>query len=183
MTWAILIGILFIIIITRFFLQRSHGLLNLLYRKKGRAMNESEQALYINLQKVLGDRYIILSKIRIEDFVEAVKGRGHYGARGRIKSRHVDFLICDRATTEPLLAIELDGGSHLDARRQDRDHFVDTLYESIGLPVKHIPVGSNFAEWASRINDQLSGNGSVSKVEGGEGNSPLVPSAPSGFSE
>jgi hypothetical protein len=181
MTWTILLGILLVIIIVHFFLQKSGVLIRPpLYQKKGRAMNESEQALYINLQKILGDRYIILSKIRIEDFVEAVKGRGHYGARGRIKSRHVDFLICNRTTTEPLLAIELDGKSHRAEKRQDRDHFVDTLYESIELPVKHIPVGSNFAEWASRINDQLSGNGSVSKVGGGEENSP---SAPSGFSE
>lgn len=156
MTWAILLGILVVIIVAKMLLRKRGGLPDYsLYQKKLRTMNESEQALYINLQKILGDRYIILSKIRIEDFVETIKGDGRYGARGRIKSRHVDFLVCNRATTEPILAIELDGKSHLDARRQDRDQFVDRLYESIGLPIKHIPVGSDFLERAKSIDEFL----------------------------
>lgn len=170
MTWAILLGILVVIIIANMLFRKSGGLPDYsLYQKKNRTMNESEQALYINLQKILGDRYIILSKIRIEDFVEAIKGDGRYGARGRIKSRHVDFLVCNRTTTEPILAIELDGKSHLDTRRQDRDQFVDRLYESIGLPIKHIPVGSDFLEWAKSIDGFLSGSQSNSKEEQGTG--------------
>lgn len=118
-------------------------------------MNESEQAFFINLQKTLGNRYVVLSKVRIEDFVEATHGVGGYGARGRIKSRHVDFLICDRATTQPLIAVELDGKSHQGESRQERDRFVDELYKTIGLPIRHISVGSNFSECAQAINETL----------------------------
>lgn len=75
--------------------------------------------------------------------------------RGRIKSRHVDFLICDRATTKPFLAVELDGKSHQGEGRQERDRFVDELYKTIGLPIRHIPVGSNFSECVQRINEEL----------------------------
>ena len=134
-----------------------------LYRKKDRVMNESEQALFINLQKTLGDRYIVLSKVRIEDFVEATHGAGGYGARGRIKSRHVDFLICDSSTTKPLLAVELDGKSHQGEDRQERDRFVDELYKAIGLPIQHIPVGSNFSECAQGINEALKNPASSSE--------------------
>lgn len=130
-----------------------------LFRKRERVMSESEQALFINLQKALGDEYIVLSKIRIEDFVEVnrngISDNNRWGLRGRIKSRHVDFLICERATTKPLLAIELDGKSHYDTRRQDRDHFVDELYKAINLPVEHIHVGGNFSELAQKIGDTL----------------------------
>lgn len=127
------------------------------YYKKKRIMNESEHALYINLGKTLSNQFMVLSKVRIEDFVEAGRGDGRYGARGRIKSRHVDFLICDRTTTEPLLAIELDGKSHLDTRRQARDRFVDDLYNAIGLPAEHLPVGCDFATEATRIRTILDG--------------------------
>lgn len=156
MIWTIVILFFVAIIIAKLFLQKRERVLNLsLFRKKERVMNESEQALFINLQQVLGGEYVVLSKVRIEDFVEVKKNQlssnEEYGARGRIKSRHVDFLICDRATTKPLLAIELDGKSHSDLRRQDRDNFIDELYKSINLPVEHIPVGGNFLETANKI--------------------------------
>lgn len=122
-------------------------------------MSESEQALFINLRKYLGDKYVILSKVRIEDFVGVRDGisnqRDHWGLRSRIKSRHVDFLICDQAATKPLLALELDGKSHNALDRQDRDQFVDELYETIDLPIKHIPTGSNFEELAQSLSEIL----------------------------
>ncbi len=152
----LLVAFLLIVIAIKSFLRRNDRSVDFsLFRKKERVMNESEQALFINLQKTLGDRYIILSKVRIEDFVEATHGVGGYGARGRVKSRHVDFLICDRATTQPLLAVELDGKSHRGEDQQERDRFVDELYKTIDLPIRHIPVGSNFSECVQRINEEL----------------------------
>lgn len=150
-----------IVILIKEFIRKKDRMLNLsLYQKKMRTMNESEQALFINLHKVLGDEYILLSKVRIEDFVEVNKQKesnhnNRWGLRGRIKSRHVDFLVCDRATTEPLLAIELDGKSHNDPRRQGRDHFVDELYKAINLPIEHVHVGGNFLETAQNIRNVL----------------------------
>ena len=162
MLWTIILIILIIVIvIAKIFIERKERELNIAsYQKKNRVMNESEQALFINLQKALGDTHIVLSKVRIEDFVEVNKEkahsyRNHWGLRGRIKSRHVDFLICDCATTKPLLAIELDGKSHNDARRQSRDHFVDELYKTIGLPMEHIHVGGNFLELSQKIRSSL----------------------------
>jgi hypothetical protein len=129
------------------------------YRTKNRVMNDSEQAMYINLQKQLGDLFVVLSKVRIEDFVE-VKQNGlekneRWGFRGKIKSRHVDFLICDKATTKPLLAIELDGHSHKNYGRVKRDDFVNNLYKEIGLRIEHVSVGSNFEQESIRLKNIL----------------------------
>lgn len=129
------------------------------YKRKYRVMNQSEQALYINLQKSLGDKFIVLSKVRIEDFVEVdvrnMSWGKQQGLRGKIKSRHVDFLICDLASTKPILAIELDGSSHNNYKRIERDDFVDSVYKGISLPVDHIHVGSNFSEEAGRVRNIL----------------------------
>lgn len=165
MLWIVLLFIFLLIVVAiKSFLHRNDQSVDFsLYRKKDRVMNESEQALFINLQKTLGDQYIVLSKVRIEDFVEVTRGAGGYGARGRIKSRHVDFLICDRATTKPLLAVELDGKSHQGEDRQERDRFVDELYKTINLPIRHVPVGSNFLECAQGISEAL--KNSVSSPE------------------
>jgi len=127
------------------------------YFKRERVMNSSEQALYINLQKTLGENFIVLSKVRIEDFVEVrSKSKNEWWSlRGRIKSRHVDFLICDITTTKPLLAIELDGTSHRNYGRIERDKFVNDVYNEINLEVVHVLKGSDFAQEAVKIKEIL----------------------------
>lgn len=162
MTWnifSLLLLIIGIILIRGLIKNKKRKFDCSLYQKRGRVMNESEQALFINLQKILGDEYIVLSKVRIEDFVDVKRGEvsqsSHWGLRGRIKSRHVDFLVCDRATTKPLLAIELDGKSHNDLGRQVRDQFVNDLYKAINLPIEHIHVGGNFLELSQKIKQIL----------------------------
>ncbi len=132
------------------------------YLLKEKTMNSSEQALYINLQKMLGDKYIVLSKVRLEDFIE-VDTRGlsrneWWGLRGKIKSRHVDFLICDLNTTKPILAIELDGNSHQTHKRIERDNFIDELYSSVQLRIEHIRVGSDFKQKVEKISTLLTDN-------------------------
>ncbi len=170
MTWTV-ISIIFIIavVLAKAFIEKKEGLASLSsYQKKDRVMNESEQALFINLQKALGDAYIVLSKVRIEDFVgvdkKNISNNNHWGLRGKIKSRHVDFLICNHATTKPLLAIELDGKSHNDIRRKNRDQFIDELYNAIGLPIEHIQVGGNFLELVRVISDNLRGDTKTEKL-------------------
>ena len=121
-------------------------------------MNSSEQALYINLQKNLSDTFIVLSKVRIEDFVEVKTGiakNERFGLRNKIKSRHIDFLICDLATTKPVLAIELDGSSHNNYNQMKVDKFKNDLFKNVGLQVEHIHVGSNFSDEAIRLRNML----------------------------
>lgn len=129
------------------------------YLKRTQVMNSSEFALYLALRNELGHKYIVLSKVRIEDFVgvddRMLSERERYGLRSRIKSRHVDFLICDFKETRPLLAIELDGESHDTPERMERDQFVDDVYKDIGLPVEHINVGADFAAAIQKIRERL----------------------------
>lgn len=132
-----------------------------LYEKKSRLMNDSELAFFVNLKQALGDRYLIFCKVRIEDFVgvkKEVDSRKTYGLRGRIKSRHVDFLVCDSETTAPLLAIEVNGKSHERADQAKRDEFVVKLYESVGLAFRSVAVGSDFHAEAEAVRNMFDGD-------------------------
>jgi len=116
------------------------------YKKVHSLMNKSEFMLFKELQKQLGGKYLVLSKVRMEDFVHVKKGlerKKSYGLRSRIKSRHTDFLICDRHT-KPLVAIELDGYSHNSKKSQKADKFKDRVYTYIGLPLIRIHVGEKY---------------------------------------
>lgn len=128
------------------------------FKKRYKVMNESELAFYITLKQQIQDQYIILSKVRIEDFVSVNSHHltfgQHNGLRNRIKSKHVDFLICD-LQSRPILAIEVDGGSHKNQKRKDRDTFIDELYLHINLPITHVDVGSSFQKEVEKIKNLL----------------------------
>jgi very-short-patch-repair endonuclease len=88
-------------------------------------------------------RYIIFAKVRIADIIETNLDRAdpmYWKKLAPINQKHIDFLLVSRSDTTPLLAIELDGGSHTDKARLKRDAFVDSVFHNAGIPILHIPV-------------------------------------------
>jgi hypothetical protein len=71
-------------------------------------------------------------------FVFRAAAASEPAARNRIDRKHVDFVICEARTMQPLLAIELDDASHERADRIARDAFVDRVFEVAGLPLLHV---------------------------------------------
>lgn len=70
---------------------------------KDRIFTRSEYCFHHALHQAIFDdpelreKYVICPKIRVEDFirVEGSDEKKIFGARNRIKSRHVDFLIAN----------------------------------------------------------------------------------------
>lgn len=91
---------------------------------------------------------VIFAKVRLEDLL-IVPDRGdlsrHQSARGRVKSRHLDFVLCDAATTRPLLAIELDDRSHDRERSRHGDETKNKALESAGLPMLRVKASSRYS--------------------------------------
>jgi hypothetical protein len=121
-------------------------------------MNKSERIFFDILKRELGNMCNIFPKIRIKDFV-GVKKNGTpknelFGLRGRIKSRHVDFLLCDKLM-KPVMAIEIDGLSHRSKNAIERDNFINTLYKDIELPIRHVKVGSKFIDEIENIKQKF----------------------------
>ena len=56
-----------------------------------------------------------------------------------ISQKHVDFVLCDRATMQVLCAVELDDSSHRRSDRRQRDAFMDKAFRKAKLPLFHIP--------------------------------------------
>ena len=122
------------------------------YTKK-ELMNSSEKAMYDSLKTFTDSKgYIIFAKVRLEDFVSVnvkeFKELQRY--RGYIKSRHVDFLICD-GKKNVLMAIEVDGKSHNAKKAQETDEFKNKVFKTIGIPLYRIEVGTNYNEELEKI--------------------------------
>ncbi|MEW6029311.1 MAG: DUF2726 domain-containing protein [Chloroflexota bacterium] len=123
-------------------------------------VSPAELNLFFNLKTAVGDSAHIFSKVKLSDLFYA--RTGDYGKNrsytNRIDRKHVDFLLCDPKTLKPLLGIELDDKSHQRADRQERDDFVNHVFEAAKLPLLHISAQRSYSqnELKSKISTHLS---------------------------
>jgi very-short-patch-repair endonuclease len=79
----------------------------------------------------------------------------------KIDRKSVDFVLFDKSTLNPAIAIELDGSSHNSFSRQERDSFVDQVFSTAGVPLIHVrrnDVGYNANDISTQIMGCLSNN-------------------------
>ncbi|WP_459557628.1 PDDEXK family nuclease [Lacunimicrobium album] len=108
------------------------------YRLRDHFLTKAEFSFYSVLRSAVGDRAVVLCKINLNDLFYVAKQNENQGARNRIDRKHVDFVLCDVKTMQPVVAIELDDRSHERADRRERDGFVDRVFEVAGLALVRI---------------------------------------------
>ncbi len=99
-------------------------------------LTKNEQAFYAALCEAAAPQYPIFAQVRLADiFAPKARDRSAYTtALNRITSKHVDFLLCDHALM-PIAGIELDDRSHGWKNRQQRDAFVNEVFQEAHLPL------------------------------------------------
>lgn len=97
-------------------------------------LTDTEFKFYTMLRKLIKPNEIIQSKVRVEDIINVKKGIYNYqGERNRIKSLHVDFLVCDIENLQIKYIIELDDFSHENEVAQRKDEFKNNIFDEIGI--------------------------------------------------
>lgn len=131
------------------------------YSLKDEFFSPAELNFFFNLKSAVGDSAQIFSKVNLRDLFSAKtndngKKRSY---TNRIDRKHVDFLLCDPKTLKPILGIELDDKSHQRADRQERDDFVNHVFEAANLPLMHLSVQKGYSqnELKSKISAYISG--------------------------
>ena len=143
--WPFWVGFAMVIAILLLMRMYSAGGKRMPYIKRQRLVTKAELRFYKSLQKAVQDDWAIFAMVRIADLlrVEAgVKNRRSWVSK--ILAKHIDFVLCDPGSLEPILAIELDDSSHQRKDRIARDDFVDQALESANLPILRVPVRASF---------------------------------------
>ncbi len=128
------------------YLERSK-LKSVAYQKKDSLLTEAEKKFFTVLQQVVGDRYLVFPQVSLLEILSPIAGlssRLRYSAHNRIQAKHIDFLLCEKETTRPLVAIELDDSSHYRSDRVARDNFLNEAFVGAGLPLLHIKTSSHY---------------------------------------
>ncbi len=119
------------------------------YEVRQTMMNSSERIFFEILRRAVADKFDIYPQVNL-DKIFKVKYLGNKyafnGAKWAIDRRSVDYLLVNRETQSPKLAIELDGSSHERLDRIERDEKVASIFKQNGVPLIRFNVGDNFNE-------------------------------------
>lgn len=113
-------------------------------------LTKNEYWLYKTLKEIAEKyNYAILAKVRLADLVEVSAEAEHkeylkYFAK--IKSKHIDFVLCNKENLYPELLIELNDNSHNIDGRVDRDNFLKAVAEKTGYKIIFVSGTQNLEE-------------------------------------
>lgn len=119
-------------------------------------LTKTEYAFWKTLQlKTRQYDLLICPKVRMEDFlsVKVKSERQRQAWRGKVKSRHIDFILCDK-DMNMIAGIELDDNSHkYNKETIQSDKFKNRVFEAIGYPLFRIIVSKG--NYAAQIDEML----------------------------
>ena len=118
------------------------------YVRKEALLTAAERSFLGVLDQAVGDDYRVFAQVRLADVVDTkrrLSNSDRQKAFNRIRSKHFDFLLCDKGDLYVVCAIELDDKSHQKSTRRDRDAFLDGLCQAVSLPLLHVPAKSAYS--------------------------------------
>ena len=105
------------------------------YKVRDHFLSPAEYVFYRVLLSVIRGRLVVCPKVRLGDLFHVTYSKHAVSHRNRINQKHVDFVLCDLDTMQPVAAIELDDSSHNLLSRRERDAFVEDVFKAAGLPL------------------------------------------------
>lgn len=139
------IGLLILVLLLAVALRRRPPTYN--YVQEAPLFTDAESAFLVALDAALPASLRLFGKVRVADILQPAAGLDRSTWRtafNRIAAKHVDYLMCDRETLEPVLAVELDDASHARADRSQRDEFLDLAFAQAGLPLLRVPAAARY---------------------------------------
>ncbi len=109
--------------------------------KNNDSLTNSEKYFFRFLENlpIVKDNYYIFPQLSLSKLVTLPDNlKRSWSLINKIDRKSVDFVLFDRASLKPILAIELDGASHNSLDRQERDDFVDQVFKTARVPLVHI---------------------------------------------
>lgn len=136
------------------------------YKSKKNLVTSAERSFFGVLNAAIGDSFHVFMKVRLADVLAIRKGlskSARQSAFNKIRSKHLDFVICDKNDLSIVGVIELDDQSHKLNHRKERDLFIDCALEAAEIPFLHINAQKGYSP--SELCGQLE---SVFKIEHGK---------------
>ena len=121
-------------------------------------LTATEKKFYQYLMKNLeGYDVVVNPKVRLEDILKVVNTNNRselYKMRGYVKSRHIDFILCD-SEMNLICGIEVDDDSHSSEQAKEIDEFKNDIFRKIHKELYRIVKMDKLEEGAKIIVNNL----------------------------
>lgn len=129
------------------------------YVRRAGLFSEAE-ARFVRVLRDAAPGLDVFGKVRLEDVIVVQRGlsqQDRQSARNRIKSRHLDFVLVDPASTRVLLAVELDDASHASERARKADAFKNKALAAAGVPLLRVRASASYeaGDIARRVREAI----------------------------
>ena len=110
------------------------------YVKKNNLITKTERDFLRVLIKAVDGRANIYPQVRLWDIlkVSTSDNKNKLTHENKIRSKHIDFTLCDKKTLKILGCIELDDKSHNNEQAIKNDRLKDEAFKAAGLPLIRI---------------------------------------------
>lgn len=115
------------------------------YGMRDEFLSPAEISFFHVLKGVIQPEHYLITKVRLSDLFYVKQPNVNQAARNRTDSKHVDFVVCDIGSMQPLLAIELDDASHKRKDSQESDDFKNRAFAAAGLPLLRVTAARAYA--------------------------------------
>jgi hypothetical protein len=122
------------------------------FKLRSSLMNSNERTFFEQLKVAVGGQYSIYPQVSLSAIFEPNKHWNNWGELSRLNKK-IDFVLFDKNTQTPKIAIELDGYSHSNPKSFDRDKFISQIFSKFNIPLVRF---NNGHYSASEIKNKLS---------------------------
>lgn len=112
----------------------------ILYRPR-KFQTDSEIKYFRTLEKKYGADYYIIPQVLLSCLVDVDIPKDYFaykGYRSKIDKKTIDFVLFDKVSFMPVLAVELDDYTHERPDRHGRDIFVNAVLEKVGIKIERV---------------------------------------------
>ncbi len=118
------------------------------FQSQGKIFSPAERSFLGVLDQIVGNSFRVFGKVRLADVIKTKPGLSASArqiAFNQIRSKHLDFVVCDPANLSIQFVIELDDSSHNKRSRQNRDVFLEQALSAAEIPLFRFPAKKNYS--------------------------------------
>ncbi|RDV29409.1 DUF2726 domain-containing protein [Alteromonas aestuariivivens] len=117
------------------------------FRRKSQLFTPVEHSFLNLIEQAMGREFRILCRVRLSDLVQVQQQADKKlasSALSRASAKQLDFVLCERESMTPVLAIDLVNKIGKEGYKAQRDWFVSGALDAAGLPHARIKVQSGY---------------------------------------
>lgn len=108
-------------------------------------MNSNERVFFEQLKLAISNEYDIYPQVHLGAIFQPINFKHNWAELSRLNKK-IDFVLFDKNTQTPKVAIELDGESHSNYKSFGRDEFVGQIFQKFNIPLIRFNNGNYSAQ-------------------------------------